>query len=135
MYASASFPAFFEPAVVGDELCTDGGVRDVAPIGRALDLGAADVDVILCSDPAHVEEWKSTMPGVLPYMLRAADLMSTEVLMNDVKICLLKNRLPEYGHVNLRVLKPTRPLGDSFDFSPKESERRMQIGYEDACDL
>lgn len=135
MYASASYPAFFEPALVGGDLCTDGGVRDVAHIGLALDLGAGEVDVILCSNYDTPDDWSPELPGVLPYMLRAADIMTTEILMNDVRMCELKNKLPEYKNVKLRVLKPTRPLGDSFDFSSKESARRMEIGYEDACDL
>lgn len=135
MYASASFPVFFEPAVVDGELCTDGGVRDIAPIGLALELGASEVDVVICSNPGNPDDWSTNMPGVLPYALRMADIMSTEILLNDVKMCQLKNRLPEYAHVELRVLKPTRPLGESFDFSPKQTKRRMEIGYEDACDL
>jgi NTE family protein len=135
MYASASFPVFFEPAVVDGELCTDGGVRDIAPIGLALELGASEVDVVLCSNPDSPDDWSTNMPGVLPYALRTVDIMSTEILLNDVKMCLLKNRLPEYAHVELRLVKPTRPLGDSFDFSSKQTERRIEIGYEDACDL
>lgn len=134
MYASASYPVFFEPAVVGDELCTDGGLRDIAPIGLALELGAKEVDVVICSNPENKDDWKADLPGVLPYALRCVDIMSTEILLNDVKMCQLKNKLPEYDYVDLRVIKPTKGLGDSFDFSPKESERRMQIGYEDACD-
>lgn len=135
MYASASFPVFFEPAVVGDELCTDGGLRDIAPIGLALEIGAKEIDVVLCSNPENSDDWHSDLPGVLPYALRCVDIMSTEILLNDVKMCLLKNKLPEYDYVDLRVVEPTRPLGDSFDFSPTESKRRIEIGYEDACDL
>lgn len=135
MYASASFPVFFEPALVGGELCTDGGLRDIAPIGQALELGATEVDVVICSNYDKPDSWEPGMPGVLPYALRTVDIMSTEILMNDVRICQLKNRLPEYQQVKLRVLQPTRPLGESFDFSPEETKRRLQVGYEDACDL
>lgn len=135
MYASASFPIFFEPALVGGELYTDGGVRDIAPIGQALELGADEVDVILCSNYDRPDNWEPSMGGVLPYALRMADIMSTEILLNDVRICELKNRLPEYQQVNLRVLKPSEGTGESFDFSRESTEHRLAVGYRDAKQL
>lgn len=133
IYASASYPVFFEPAIVEGELCTDGGVREIAPIGLALDLGADDVDVVVCSNPNVEDDWSPNIPGVLPFALRTVDIMATEILLNDIKICRLKNRLPEYKHVNLRVAMPSKDLGDSFDFNPATTKRRIEIGYADAC--
>lgn len=133
LYASSSFPLFFEPGVVKGELCTDGGVRDIAPIGQALDLGATEIDAIVTADPEKAESWSPGGRSALYYALRAVDIMATEILLNDIKLCRLKNQLPSYQKVQLRVLKPSKDLGDSFDFSPARSQERMDLGYQDAC--
>lgn len=158
-YFSASFPVFFEPGQGEDgELYTDGGLRDIAPLGLALKMGADEVDMILCSDPDRAEDWATAGQKTVSYALRTVDIMSTEILLTDIRICQERNRLaklvaqlqangvpipddPElqgvgdYKVVKLRLLKPREFLGDSFDFSPEVTKMRLTRGYEDACAL
>src|ERR1700735_1012899 len=47
--ASASFPCLFEPVKIGDELYTDGGVKTIAPIMTAIEMGATEVCAVVTS--------------------------------------------------------------------------------------
>jgi len=158
-YFSASFPVFFQPGVDDNgELHTDGGVRCIAPLGMALKLGATSVDMILCSDPDTAGEWDTKGKKSLSYVMRAIDIQSTEILFNDTRVCKERNRsaklmalckehgvpIPDdpdlkeaknFKVVGLRVLKPSGPVGESFDFSPEATRARFELGYADACAL
>lgn len=156
-YFSASFPVFFQPGV-GDngELYSDGGLRDIAPLGVALKLGADQVDMILCSNPDTAGKWETRGRKSLSFAMRAIDIQSTEILLGDVSVCKERNRtaklvalckehrvaIPDdlkevegLKVVDLRVLSPSGPVGDSFDFSPEANELRFDLGYADACAL
>lgn len=139
VYASASFPIFFEPMVFKGEEWTDGGVRNVTPIGTAIELGADEIDVIVTSRPGGESGWDSpSWPSALLYLTRLIDIMSTEIVLGDFKEAGLKNRLAElkepYKRVKFRLQIPSKGLtGNSLDFTPSELVRMREIGYEDAC--
>jgi NTE family protein len=156
-YFSASYPVFFEPGRGPDnELYTDGGLRDIAPLGLAIGMGATEVDMIVCSDPDNVDEWDPAGEKTVNYALRTVDIMSTEILLGDTRVCQERNRtaramalLKDNGVpipddlkdaeglkvVDLRLLKPTGPMPDPFDFGPEATKRRFERGYKDACAL
>lgn len=43
IYASTALPVLFPPARLGDAYCVDGGVEDMLPLSRAVELGATGV--------------------------------------------------------------------------------------------
>jgi len=157
IYASASLPMFFEPALVDGELYTDGGLREAAPLSAAIDLGATDIDVIITSNPDIPDNWDTSGEKTLGFALRAVDIMSTEILLNDIRVCMEKNKtaalvkfiqesglelppdLAEYSslrHVNIRLLKPSGVVThDSLDFEQENVQAMMELGYADACNL
>lgn len=137
--ASSSFPVFMEPVMVGDRLCTDGGLRDVAPLKYAIQDGATDITVIACSNPDLPDLWQE--PGgvgsLFKYVKRAIDVRSNEMVHDDFRECGLKNELAKqsekYQHVNVRIIRPSEPLGtESLHFSPEQARRLIDLGYEDA---
>lgn len=139
VYASASFPFFFKPMVLKGEEWTDGGVRNVTPLGTAIELGAEEIDVIVASRPGATSNWTSPKwPSGLLYVTRLVDIMSTEIVLGDLKEAGLKNRLAElkepYKRVKIRLQTPSQGLtDDSLDFAPEKLLRMREIGYEDAC--
>ncbi len=139
VYASASFPFFFKPMVFNGDEWTDGGVRNVTPIGEAIRLGADEIDVITCSSPGKGTPWKSPRwPSGILYVPRFIDIMSTQLVLSDFKQAGLKNRLAElkdpYKHVKIRLVTPSVTLTDnSLDFTPSELTRMREMGYADAC--
>ena len=49
IYASAAYPLAFLPIELEGQWWLDGGLKEVAPLKSAIDLGANEIDVILCS--------------------------------------------------------------------------------------
>lgn len=84
VYASCAMPVFFDPLETNDgQQWVDGGVRDVTPLGAALERNPTGVLVIRASPPTKVAKSKS-FGGLIPIGLRSVDLLQAEVSLNDV---------------------------------------------------
>jgi len=137
--ASSSFPAMLSPIEIDGELWTDGGVRDVTPLSAAIKLGADTVDVVLCSSPG-VDHKFPKKPNALKVAARALDIMSDEVIENDLKLVDYVNRLVKVNaaasgkrHIDVTLVRPKNSLTDnSLDFSPAGLRRMIEQGYNDA---
>jgi len=133
--ASSAFPVMLTPASIGGDLWTDGGLRNVTPLGEAIRAGADDVDVVLSSDPFAKSPFDVQGAHAIPQiLLRSIDIMNEEVSRADLRIAGLKNDLsqlrPEYRKVKIRLFQPTEPLPfDSLDFDPGNLRRMIDAGY------
>lgn len=137
--ASSAFPIFFDPIKIEGKWYTDGGLRDVTAIGKAIELGAKDILVISCS-PGRLPDEKA--PKGLDYLLRSVEILLDEVDQSDFAHSLLINELVRAGSplatvhgwrvVDLKALRPSGFLGDSLDFSPAKNTELRTLGYEDA---
>ena len=134
--ASSSFPIFFPMEVINDKYYsghfTDGGVVNIAPLKDAIDLGANEIDVILASPTK--DEIVKEIPGILGQIMRVLELMSTEILINDLKVCNeinanLSNVFSGKRQIKIRVFEPKKILTDnSLDFNPEKIKQMYQIG-------
>jgi len=140
LLASSCFPIAFPPQEIEGELYTDGGVRDVAPLGEAIKSGATEIVVVLCSDPdalEHAPLSADRLNRVYKVAMQVVEIMAAEVLMNDIRKCNEVNaELAEGGasgkrRIKLHLFFPQRPLGDSLDFKPDLMRRQFAMGYAD----
>jgi NTE family protein len=136
--ASSSFPVMLAPIEIDGQLWTDGGLRQVTPLGEAIKLGADEIDVIMCSNPYAPSPFETHKKAALPdFAMRAIDIMSDEIMRADLKICGLKNDIAglngSYKTVKIRLLQPSTLICDALDFSPKHIQEMMELGYTDAC--
>jgi NTE family protein len=146
LLASSSFPLAFPPIEIDGDLLTDGGVRDIAPIGAALDHGAEKVIVFATRDPRKAPfmppEAFTGWLSLLRLGMRVIDLQSLEILWNDIQTCRTMNYaisagVPHAGHVthvDLDVLYPSEPLGDPLAFDPTTMKAQVELGRQDALD-
>jgi predicted acylesterase/phospholipase RssA len=139
VYASAAYPVAFEPGELLGEWWTDGGVRSVTPIEAAIRAGATHIDVVLCAPEKSEHAVYRSEPRALTTTLRTLDLMSDQIISDDVKKAQLYNRLVEAGaemfkrKIEMCVIRPERVLNDnSLRFEPLEAVRLQKLGYEDA---
>lgn len=120
--ASAAFPVLYPPVSIDGVQHTDGGVRNVTPLGDAIRLGATEIDVVLCSRP-RVETWPTAGRTVLGYAERALEVLADEVVRTDLQVAGLKNDLvtlrPEFRRVAIRVYQPSKP----FEWGPLDLDR------------
>lgn len=136
--ASASFPVFLTPVHLGNQDWTDGGVRTVTPLGEAIRAGCDEIDVIMCSNPNLPDDWTSEGKAAFDYALRVVDMMSTEIIRNDLQVCGLKNEIAKLGgkyrKVKIRLVQPSLPLETkSLDFNQKAIQKMIARGYEDSA--
>jgi NTE family protein len=136
--ASSSIPLVMEPVAVDDWLCTDGGVRDVAPIAQAMHLGVTDAVVVSCTNPDLLDSWEpdTGMSRFTSFAARTMDMVLGEMTESDWRECGLKNELAEtknkYKFVRLTVIRPSKPLNTGLlKFSRKQAEQLSLLGYED----
>lgn len=135
--ASSSFPVFLKPVEIDGKLWSDGGIRHVTPLGQAIELGADEIDVIMCSnfdDVTYDARSAAAVPGVL---IRTLDLMSDQIIRNDIELTGIKNNLaeidPKYRKIKVRVVMPKQELtSDSLSFDPVDIKRMIEQGYKDA---
>lgn len=134
--ASSSFPVFFQPLRIGTKTWSDGGLRNVTPLGEAIRLGATEIDVVMCSNPDLPSKWDPKGKKAIETALRAIDLMGDEIVRTDLQVAGLKNDLADSGgfrRVGIRVIQPSKALASNpLDFSPGPIREMMAIGYEDA---
>lgn len=84
VYASCAMPVFFDPLQTSDkQQWVDGGVRDVTPLGAALELNPTGVLVIRASPVSKVAK-TNVFGGLIPIGLRSVDLLQSEVSRNDL---------------------------------------------------
>jgi NTE family protein len=142
IFATSSFPAVFPPEEIEERFETDGGVRDVAPLGTAIKAGCTRLVALPTQNPEAMKKLsKEKLSNTLQVGKRVIDIMSHEVLQNDIKTCEKINRWVASGwlspasgmkRVDLDVIYPSKPLGDSLDFSGDMMKRQIEQGYEDA---
>jgi NTE family protein len=110
---SAAFPIMFQMREYNKKHYTDGGVTDIALVKTAIELGATEVDVILCS-PFNKGKYSNKL-GLIDQVEHIIELMTTEILKNDVILA-----KTSYPNVKIRVFMPEIPYTVSaLKFDPK----------------
>lgn len=139
--ASSSFPLAFPPEEVRGTYCTDGGIFEIAPAKLLIKEGCEKLLVVTCHDPSHVTPRpKSDFKSVMGVGARCLEGMGDEILRGDLEKIRLWNYLVEARHpkavnkkrIAVDVVVPVASLGDSLDFSPAETKKRIKVGYESA---
>lgn len=136
--ASSSFPVFLTPIEIDGKLWSDGGIVNITPLAKAIEMGATEIDVIICSDPWLDNKWNVAKQSAVPnQIIRTLSLMSDQIAKNDIELTGLKNELADinenYQYVKVRVCVPSVPLNvDSLEFNPSDIVRMIEQGYHDA---
>jgi len=85
MIASASVPVVMEPAIIEGQVCYDGGVRDLLPFARAIDLGAETILPIML-DASRVPPSESGFRRLDKVLFRTLAIMLDETGENDLQM-------------------------------------------------
>lgn len=118
---TSAYPLFFPPVRFGDTLVSDGGLREITPLAKAVELGATIIDVITCqtatAGPFDPENKKTLEQGP-----RYLGIMSTEINENDLKF---DRPGPP---VRIRLWQPPSGLGSGLDFSQVKAQKLISRG-------
>lgn len=90
MLASASVPVVMEATIIDEEVCYDGGVRDLLPFGKAISLGAETI-VPIFLDPEEFSKTRSRFRRMDKILLRTLAILVDEAGRNDFAMANLIN--------------------------------------------
>jgi NTE family protein len=142
--ASAAIPVAFTPQQSGKAVYTDSGIRELAGLKRALELGATDIVVV---PAAPVQGWIGREPrggerryqDVVAVAQRAlTDLAFDEILSNDLQTMIDEQRLKNRylgKDVRIRVVDPLVETHSSLDFHPEAIRRSIDYGERRAAEV
>ena len=148
--ASSAIPILMPVINIGDHkkmAFLDGGMRDVAPVKKAIDDGADEIVCIAC----HTRKLDG---GYFPYgnllalVDRVMDIAVNECLNADLDWAEFRNEcLPEDGscatsgilkgqkRIKLKIIRPQQPLNiDIQSFDKDDIERLILLGYQQGRD-
>lgn len=90
MLASASVPVVMEATLINNEVCYDGGVRDLLPFSEAIELGA-EVIVPIFLSPEEFGRTENRFRRLDKILLRTLDILLDEASRNDIDMAELVN--------------------------------------------
>jgi NTE family protein len=135
--ASASFPGMLTPVGFMGQLWADGGVKEISPIKKAVELGADIIDIIVTSPQTRIKRFIEN-PTTVDILKRSLDLSADKILANDIEKVEMYNKLASVGitdkkFVQLNIIRPDYNLiEDLLDFHPDKIKEMVQKGYDDA---
>jgi predicted acylesterase/phospholipase RssA len=95
--ASACVPVMMPPVKIGTDQYVDGGVKEIAPLSKAIDEGATHiVSVILSPDALHREPVRKEFTGSMEILKRTLALLTDEIVDNDLKIATVYSEAIRY---------------------------------------
>ncbi len=99
----------------------DGGLRDVAPLQKAIQDGATEVVVIACHTEM-IEGGDFDSGDLLALVDRVMDIAVNEILNADLRV--------QRSEVKLKIIRPNQPLSiDIQHFTKMDIRRMLEIGY------
>ena len=126
----------------------DGGLRDVAPIKKAVEDGASQIICISC----HMESIEGgyfDTGNLLALVDRVMDIAVNEILNADIREVMISNeRHPdseikrkkyqeiEHNKINIQSIRPPQPLTiDIQKFNKMDIRRMLELGYQVGLDI
>jgi predicted acylesterase/phospholipase RssA len=136
--ASASIPIIFPPQHFdGIGPMADGGLREMAPVEMAKELGADHIFVILASRPAGDKPYAS-IRNMASIAARITDILVNEILRNDVSIGLGSHdwmQMPFRLSTSATVLYPRVAIHDGMAVEPELIRINADYGWMVASDV
>jgi NTE family protein len=134
-------PVIWEP--IGKGAWVDGGLRNVTPLGDAIDLEPTALVVVNCS-PDQPEPAQPPKDIIAAAKRALNDIAINEIMVGDVREFVRINELVRqakrkgltlesetgkpYRDYDISVIRPRMPLGDTLDFSRDVIEQRLEAG-------
>lgn len=138
--ASTAEPVLMPLRHVKGEPHYDGGLRDITPLKRAIELGATRIIAVICQ-PAGVDEYAVREGHITSLGERTLDIITNEIMLNDIDTLLAVNEAlidapdsrPGKRVIPLTVIQPTRAIGVSLEsFTSADIVAMLKQGRADA---
>ena len=136
--ASAAVPITMPVRRIAGEPYYDGGARDITPLAQAIHLGATEIVAIVCQ-PAATAPRELHLGKVTELIDRVLDIITNEIMLNDIDTLLAINELVKAGKVEdkqfipFALIQPERAIGvDITSFNQADIRAMVEQGRADA---
>ena len=142
--ASTAIPIMMPVKVINGNPYLDGGLRDVAPLGKAINEGADDI-ICVCCQSEKLDNKTYNYRDLVVMVDKVMDIVVNEIVNNDVKMVDKINELirehqgpdgsrhAKYKPVTTTLIRPaTEIFLDIQKFTQKDIIDLMNKGYQDA---
>ncbi len=143
--ASTAIPLVMPVKTIAGVPFVDGGIREVAPLKRAIEDGAQEIVLIACM-PEKMNTLTVQRGNAEKLASRLMDILSNELVNNDIRRCeLINQHVPEDGrrvsrgalkgkrYIRLQVIRPEKQLDiDLQKFNSDDIRRILALGREAA---
>ena len=142
--ASTAIPIMMPVKNINGIPYLDGGLRDVAPLGNAINEGADDI-VCVCCQSENLDNKTYNYRDLVVLVDKVMDIIVTEIVNNDVKMINTINELidehhgevgslhEKYKHIETTLIRPaTEIFLDIQKFTQVDIINLMNRGYQDA---
>lgn len=95
--ASASVPVMMPPVKIGSSQYIDGGVKEIAPLSKAIEEGATHIlSIILSPEAQYREPVEKEYKSSIEILKRTLELLTDEIVDNDLKVATLYTEAIHY---------------------------------------
>ena len=142
--ASTAIPIMMPVKSINGIPYLDGGLRDVAPLGRAINEGANEIYCVCCQSE-KITSQSYNYRDLIVMVDKIMDIIVNETVNNDVKMINKINELvaehpgnngsrhAKYKHVEATLIRPSTEIKlDIQKFTQKDILDLLNRGYEDA---
>lgn len=140
--ASAAIPLILPTVKIGEFHNIDGGVRDSAPLKRAIDCGATEI-ICIATMPENLTHSNDNWGDVIVYGNRLMDIISNNTLNNDIEEAKFINSLcpadgtpkkdapfKEKRNIKLTIIRPSKQISATIsDFTEDDIKAMIADGY------
>jgi NTE family protein len=140
VYASTAIPIAMPIVEIAGVPYYDGGLRDIAPLGTAINEGATEIVCIVCQ-PRSANTPDFNRKNLLKLVSRIEDIVTTEIVENDLARVKFVNDVirvhpdsplvltKDYRHVPVIPIRPTDPIDVSLEsFNSGDIQRMVDYG-------
>jgi NTE family protein len=142
--ASTAIPVMMPVKNIKDLPYLDGGLRDVAPFGKAINEGAEEI-VGICCQSEKLDNIPYNYRDLLLLVDKVMDILVTEIVNNDIHLIDQINGLIEeypghpgsrhakYKHIEHVLIRPDTEINLNIEsFTKADITNLLQKGYDDA---
>lgn len=139
--ASSAVPVGVEPVEIDGEKMIDGGTRNIAPVGDAIDENPDEIIAIFNTRRDNKFKKQEESPNhVFGIGEWALEILLNETVRSDIRIAKAINSFQKkhnfdkskYDHIPINVIEPSKPIGKATDFSRDAWQTRIRVAKKDA---
>ncbi|HEX4633927.1 MAG TPA: patatin-like phospholipase family protein, partial [Gemmatimonadales bacterium] len=139
--ASCAEPLVMPSVRIGGADYYDGGIRDLVPVGTAINLGATEIVAVVCQ-PRTLDRQVFPKGHVVAMANRLVEVVTNEIVVNDLRSVERVNQVVravdsqrmfgrEYAPIEWRLVEPPSEIKvDIRSFTQADIERMIEQGRE-----